>query len=86
MIPDLSAFGNVVLFRKEDALIVPAEAIRTAGGEPVVYVGSGAQFSRRKVQLGAHNNTQVEILAGVAAGEEVALQTPTVTPKSEPAT
>ena len=86
VIPDLSAFGNVVLFRKEDALIVPAEAIQTAGGEPVVYVRSGTQFSRRKVQLGAQNNTQVEILAGVSAGEAVALQTPAVTPKSEPAT
>ena len=36
VIPDLSAFGDVVLSRQQDALIVPAEAVRTSDGKPVV--------------------------------------------------
>jgi len=45
-----------------------------AGGKPVVYVKEGAGFRRREVQLGSRNNTQVAVLAGLSAGEEVALQ------------
>ena len=74
VIPDLSAFGDVVLSRQENALIVPIEAVRTAGGMPVVYVKNRDRFVRRAVQLGVRNNTHVAVVAGLGAGEEVALQ------------
>jgi HlyD family secretion protein len=76
VIPDLSAFAEVVLSRKDDALQLPAEAVQTAGGQAAVYVKTGEQFSRRAVRIGLHNNTRVEVIAGLVLGEEVALQQP----------
>ncbi|MFN7993888.1 MAG: HlyD family efflux transporter periplasmic adaptor subunit [Bryobacteraceae bacterium] len=74
VIPDLSAFADVQLSQKPDSLVVPAEAVRSEGEEPVVYVKRGTQFVRREVKVGERNNTQVSIVDGLAAGDEVALQ------------
>ena len=76
LIPDLSASGDILLDRKENALIAPREAIRSEGGKRVVYVKRGGGFKPREVRLGESNNTQVEILAGLRAGDEVALGPP----------
>jgi cobalt-zinc-cadmium efflux system membrane fusion protein len=73
VIPDLSASGDVILDRKESTLIAPIEAVRSEAGKQVVYVKQGDRFSARGVKVGTGNNTQVEILAGVSAGDEVAL-------------
>lgn len=74
VIPDLSAFGDVVLSRQDDALIIPAEALQISGGKPVVYVRQSNGFTRREVQPGGRNNTQVAVEVGLRSGEEVALQ------------
>jgi multidrug efflux pump subunit AcrA (membrane-fusion protein) len=61
---------------KDNVLLAPLEAVETEGGKPVVYVKRGNSFGRRTVQLGERNNTQVEILAGLGAGDEIALGRP----------
>jgi multidrug efflux pump subunit AcrA (membrane-fusion protein) len=78
VIPDLSASGDIVVGHKENALLAPLEAVEMEGGKPVVYVKRGDSFARRAVQVGERNNTQVEILAGLQAGDEVALGRPGV--------
>jgi multidrug efflux pump subunit AcrA (membrane-fusion protein) len=76
VIPDLSASGDILLGRKENAVIAPREAVRSEGGKQVVYVKRGGGFAPREVRMGERNNTQVEILAGLRAGDEVALGPP----------
>jgi multidrug efflux pump subunit AcrA (membrane-fusion protein) len=76
VIPDLSASGDIVVGHKENVLLAPLEAVDTERGKPVVYVKRGNSFARRVVQLGERNNTQVEILAGLRAGDEIALGRP----------
>jgi multidrug efflux pump subunit AcrA (membrane-fusion protein) len=76
VIPDLSASGDVMLERKETALLAPREAVSAEGGRHFVYVKRGDGFTRREVQLGERNNTQVEILAGLSEGDEIALARP----------
>jgi multidrug efflux pump subunit AcrA (membrane-fusion protein) len=76
VIPDLSASGDIVVGHKDNVLLAPLEAVETEGGKPVVYVKRGNSFGRRTVQLGERNNTQVEILAGLGAGDEIALGRP----------
>lgn len=75
VIPDLSASADVLL-KHEDALIVPREAVLEEGGKTVAYVKQGNRFLRRELKLGAQNHTQVAVLDGITAGEEVALQRP----------
>jgi hypothetical protein len=55
-------------------LIVPAEAVWEADGRSFVSVRSGEGFARRAIRLGERNNTQVAVVAGLKAGEEVALE------------
>jgi len=76
VIPDLSASGDILVGHKESALLAPLEAVETEGGKALVYVRRGGSFARRAVQLGDQNNTQVEVLAGLHAGEEIALGRP----------
>jgi len=76
VIPDLSASGDILLGRKENALIAPREAVRSEGGKQVVYAKRAGGFTAREVRVGESNNTQVEILAGLRAGDEVALGPP----------
>lgn len=76
LIPDLSASANVVVESKDNALMVPLEAVQRDGGRDVVFVKQGDRFERREVQLGLRNETHAEVLAGLGAGEEVALERP----------
>jgi len=76
LIPDLSASGDVLLDRKDDAVIAPLEAITAENGKTLAYVRDGAGFAAREVQLGERNNNDVAVLAGLNAGDEVALSRP----------
>jgi multidrug efflux pump subunit AcrA (membrane-fusion protein) len=75
-IPDLSAWADVELDRQENVLLIPREAVQTEGGESAVYVKGATGFERREVELGTRNATHTVVLAGLTAGEEVALQPP----------
>jgi multidrug efflux pump subunit AcrA (membrane-fusion protein) len=76
LIPDLSASANISMETRSEALAVPQEAIFREGGRPAVFVKTGDTFHEREVKLGSKNNTQIVVLAGLSAGEEIALQRP----------
>jgi cobalt-zinc-cadmium efflux system membrane fusion protein len=58
-----------------EVLAVPEGAIQRAGSETVVYVAlDEGRFSRRPVTLGRRGEGYVEILSGLAAGEEVVIE------------
>lgn len=65
-----------LLERKDTALVAPRESVSVERGRHVVYVKRGDGFAPREVQVGDGNNTQVEILAGLHEGDEVALERP----------
>jgi HlyD family secretion protein len=72
VIPDLSAFADVLAEKADNVVHVPLGAIVEEGGQSFVYVKkAGAGFDRRAVTLGIHSNTDVAIAQGVQAGEEV---------------
>jgi hypothetical protein len=80
VIPDLSASADVVAETKPDAVLLPLEAVQAEGGAQVVYVKTSRGFDRRQVKLGLRNNIQAEVLEGLQAGEEVALNRPAKQP------
>ena len=55
---------------------MPAAAVRRDGEEAVVFVARGGTVERRPVRLGVENGADVEVLAGVAAGEGVVVAGP----------
>jgi hypothetical protein len=44
------------------------------GGKSIVYVRQAESFAAREVALGVASGTQVAVLSGLEAGEEIALQ------------
>jgi membrane fusion protein, copper/silver efflux system len=54
------------------ALLVPDEAVLPTGTERWVFViGPGGALDPRRIQVGRHLGTELEVLGGVTAGEEV---------------
>ncbi len=78
IIPDLSASADVVLGTQEKGVLVPLEALQTENGKSVVFVKNGDEFKEQAVEVGLRNHTQAAVIAGLQAGEEVALGRPPV--------
>ena len=70
--PGMSAAVTVVLASRENALTLPSEAVFIQGGQMMVYVvGADSTISPRPVSLGLRQAETVEILTGLAPGEQV---------------
>jgi RND family efflux transporter MFP subunit len=52
-------------------VLIPKQAVRTEAGKSVVFLLRGDRVERRAVRLGAARGDQQEIVAGVAAGDQV---------------
>lgn len=62
---------TVIVTRKEDALWLPPQAIRTFEGRRFVVVKEGAGQRRVDVKIGIESLDRVEILDGVTLGQQV---------------
>ena len=56
---------------RQNAVVVPEDAVQPLRTANVVWVISGGKASRRVVQLGARSQGVVEVVSGVKAGELV---------------
>lgn len=63
---------RLVLERRDDAVVIPEEALLRRGGERFVFVvGDDGRVTRRSVRTGVSRPGDVEIREGIAAGERV---------------
>ena len=70
----LGMFARVTIPTNEtiSALAVPVDAVQRIDDQPVVFVRTGATtFERRDVALGVTAGGEVEVVAGLAAGESI---------------
>jgi len=81
--PDMNGNVAVVTQRIPDAIAVPAAAIFTVQGKPVVYTQENGKFVARSVTVVARNPDEVAV-SGLAPGATVALTDPTA-PATGPA-
>ncbi len=63
----------VTVAEAQNALSVPAAAVRTAGGGNVVTVRENGQDVPRQVQVGLRGASTVQITSGLTEGESVVL-------------
>jgi HlyD family secretion protein len=54
-------------------VLIPAEAVKDDAGTTVVFVLKGETVERRAVKLGETRGGQVQVIAGLSGGEQVAL-------------
>jgi HlyD family secretion protein len=73
--PGMNASSDFVISRIPDAVSIPAKALFTNQGKPIVYVKTDRGYEAKSVTLEARNPDDVAI-KGIAAGTPVALVEP----------
>jgi HlyD family secretion protein len=70
--PGMNAAADIVQTKLPNAISIPAKAIFTSQGQPVVYVKADGVFKKTPVKVRARNTDEVAV-EGLAAGSMVAL-------------
>jgi multidrug efflux pump subunit AcrA (membrane-fusion protein) len=73
-VPGMSGVTEVLITEKADVLAIPARALRRIGREQVVDVMAGGVVEERPVQAGISDGQYVEVLSGLAEGDQVVLR------------
>jgi len=68
--------ATLILEHRDEALVVPRQAVVEEQGGYRVYLRDGDRFVPREVSIGATSAGLVEVTAGLAEGDEVALKPP----------
>jgi HlyD family secretion protein len=69
---DMTVSVDIAVARRADVVVVPADAVREAGGaRPWVLAVNGRRAERRPVKLGLRGDGRVEIVEGVAPGDRL---------------
>lgn len=71
--PGMTANTEILVERREDVLQIPVIASVTVGSKQFAFVVKDNQIERRDIKVGKTNSNFVEILDGVAEGEEVVM-------------
>lgn len=74
--PGMTARAEINFARVRGTLAVPVQAVFREGAGEVCYVRRKALFERRPVTIGLRGDDWAQVTAGIAAGEEVALNPP----------
>ena len=82
--PGLNARARIFIKRMKEEVYVPLDAVFERAGKSLVYVKQGARFVPREVETGDRNEVAVVIVAGLKAGEPVALSDPTRAAQRQP--
>jgi len=83
--PGQSVEAHITLGESANGLLLPNDAfVNDSGGAWAFVVGQdGASAERRTVRIGRRNNSQIEILSGLAAGDRVIVSSYAVYGKAE---
>lgn len=73
--PEMNGSMDVIVNRLKDAISVPAKAVFTKDGKPIVYLASAGGYRPHQVEVLARNPDEVA-LKGLNAGSEVTLVEP----------
>ncbi|HWO87913.1 MAG TPA: efflux RND transporter permease subunit [Gemmatimonadales bacterium] len=71
--PGMFVEGRIVSAVRHNAVVIPEEAVLPIQGSAIVYVVRDGRAQRRTVELGVRRPGFVEVVRGVAAGEQVVI-------------
>jgi HlyD family secretion protein len=69
--PGIGATVEIMVDRLAQVVAVPLDAVYTVGGERYVFLRDGEDVRPAKVQVGANNDTHVQITDGLSVGQVV---------------
>jgi len=64
----------VTVRERQAALVVPVSALQSFEGNTVVFTREGDHYAPRPLKLGERDSRNVEVLEGLAAGEEIVVE------------
>ena len=73
--PGMNGSLDIIVSRIPAAISIPAKAVFTSNGKPVVYVGDKGRWRRVEVEIVAHNPDELAV-RGIDGGQMVALTEP----------
>ena len=73
LLPNINVGVTIVTAERDNALVVPREAVRMDDSKPYVLQVVGHELKRRDVETALSNLTQVEVKSGVALKDMVAI-------------
>ena len=82
--PGMNAGADIVQMKIPDAISIPAKALFTQAGQPVVYMKKADRYVTQRVQVRAKNPDEVAI-EGIPAGTMVTLAEPARSRRRKPA-
>ncbi|MCK4948342.1 MAG: efflux RND transporter periplasmic adaptor subunit [Candidatus Aureabacteria bacterium] len=72
--PGMFARVNLILEKKESALIVPIKAVLSENNRKVVFIVNGSIAHKKEVKTGIYQKDSVEIIEGLNEGENVIIE------------
>jgi RND family efflux transporter MFP subunit len=81
----ITAKAEISVETLEDVLHVPIHAIVSENGKHLAFLATGAGHDVREVQIGKNNSRHVEVLSGLAEGDEILLYDPRDAGEASPA-
>jgi multidrug efflux pump subunit AcrA (membrane-fusion protein) len=73
--PGMNGGMDIVISRLPDAISIPAKAVFTRAGKPIVYVAEGGRYTAKEIQVLARNPDEVAV-SGIESGTVVTLVEP----------
>ena len=73
LLPGMTAMVDILTASQSDTLVIPPQALAVVDGREVCYVTVPGGVERRVITVGAYHPQMLEILGGLAEGEEVVL-------------
>lgn len=74
--PGMSASVEIIIEKDEKQVLIPIRASFMQKGKPAVWVQKGEQFEVRPIEVGKRNDTEMVVLKGLKAGENIAMEDP----------
>jgi len=72
--PGLFVNARITIGAETASVVVPKSAVQRMGEQPVVFLDTSEGFKPAPVALGRSNETRIEILSGLAAGQRYVTQ------------
>lgn len=73
--PGMSVSVSIITDSKQDVLLAPLSAVKTSGGGSYAEILINGQPQKRTVTVGLSDDTTIEIVEGLAEGDQVITQT-----------
>ena len=73
LLPGMFVYADLLLGSQQDALTVPAAAVRTTGGKHYLFVVRDGRAHKTPVELGKDNGIRVQIRSGLTGDEQVVI-------------